>query len=244
MTDSSYELLKAGAAQFGAEISEREWEQFCIYARQLTEWNSFMNLTAITDEKEIIIKHFIDSLSIIPFLRKYRVESLIDVGTGAGFPGIPVKICCPDIQVTLMDSLAKRIRFLEHIAESLSLRGIRAVHSRAEDGGRNPAFREAFGCAAARAVAPMNILLEYCMPFVKKDGIVIAMKGIKEEPDYRGALQALGGILEAKSQFCLPAGPAAEQSEEMHRSILCIKKIKNISTVYPRKSGIPQKRPL
>lgn len=231
------EFLVRTAAAAGADLTLEDVEKFSKYGDLLLEWNKIMNLTAVTDEREIVLKHYIDSITILPYLDRICCKTFIDIGTGAGFPGIPVKILRPDINVVLLDSLGKRVNFLNAVIPELGLKEIRAVHMRAEDGGRAPEFREKFDCAAARAVAPMNILLEYCMPFVKKNGHFIAMKGNAEEESYENALQELGGKVELEDVFTLPESDFA-------RRIICVKKNHFLSTRYPRKAGIPRKSPL
>lgn len=231
------EFLVRTAAAAGADLTLEDVEKFSKYGDLLLEWNKIMNLTAVTDEREIVLKHYIDSITILPYLDRICCKTFIDIGTGAGFPGIPVKILRPDINVVLLDSLGKRVNFLNVVISELGLKEIRAVHMRAEDGGRAPEFREKFDCAAARAVAPMNILLEYCMPFVKKNGHFIAMKGNAEEESYENALQELGGKVELEDVFTLPESDFA-------RRIICVKKKHFLSTRYPRKAGIPRKSPL
>jgi 16S rRNA methyltransferase gidB len=231
------EFLVRTAAAAGADLTLEDVEKFSKYGDLLLEWNKIMNLTAVTDEREIVLKHYIDSITILPYLDRICCKTFIDIGTGAGFPGIPVKILRPDINVVLLDSLGKRVNFLNIVISELGLKEIRAVHMRAEDGGRAPEFREKFDCAAARAVAPMNILLEYCMPFVKKNGHFIAMKGNAEEESYENALQELGGKVELEDVFTLPESDFA-------RRIICVKKNHFLSTRYPRKAGIPRKSPL
>ena len=231
------EFLVRTAAAAGADLTLEDVEKFSKYGDLLLEWNKIMNLTAVTDEREIVLKHYIDSITILPYLDRICCKTFIDIGTGAGFPGIPVKILRPDINVVLLDSLGKRVNFLNIVISELGLKEILAVHMRAEDGGRAPEFREKFDCAAARAVAPMNILLEYCMPFVKKNGHFIAMKGNAEEESYENALQELGGKVELEDVFTLPESDFA-------RRIICVKKNHFLSTRYPRKAGIPRKSPL
>lgn len=231
------EFLVRTAAAAGADLTLEDVEKFSKYGDLLLEWNKIMNLTAVTDEREIVLKHYIDSITILPYLDRICCKTFIDIGTGAGFPGIPVKILRPDINVVLLASLGKRVNFLNIVISELGLKEIRAVHMRAEDGGRAPEFREKFDCAAARAVAPMNILLEYCMPFVKKNGHFIAMKGNAEEESYENALQELGGKVELEDVFTLPESDFA-------RRIICVKKNHFLSTRYPRKAGIPRKSPL
>lgn len=237
LSTASQELLVQAAAMLQIELSDTEIEKFVQYEALLQEWNRVMNLTAVTSEEEVVIKHFVDSFTILPYLRRFSCKSCIDIGTGAGFPGIPVKILCPDIEIVLLDSLEKRVRFLNEVIAVLQLDGIHALHMRAEDGGRDKVLRERFDCAAARAVAPMNVLLEYCIPFIKTGGHFIAMKGSSPEEPYSQALQALNCKEEADDSFTLP-------KSDFTRRILCIKKTGNLSTRYPRKAGIPRKNPL
>ena len=215
-------------------LTEKQLEQFQRYYEILVEVNQVMNLTAITEEHEVAVKHFADSLTLLPYLARFEVKSLADIGTGAGFPGSPLKIACPELKVTLIDSLEKRVGFLNRVIEELGLTDICAVHARAEDAGRNPAYRSQFDVAVARAVAPMNILSEYCLPFVRVGGHFVAMKGPAEE-SYDRALAALGGKKVSDDLFTL---------EDMERRVICVKMEKNISTQYPRKAGIPKKKPL
>lgn len=215
-------------------LTEKQLEQFRRYYEILVEVNQVMNLTAITEEHEVAVKHFADSLTLLPYLARFGVKSLADIGTGAGFPGIPLKIACPELKVTLIDSLEKRVGFLNRVIEELGLTDICAVHARAEDAGRNPAYRSQFDVAVARAVAPMNILSEYCLPFVRVGGYFVAMKGPAEE-SYDRALAVLGGKKVSDDLFAL---------EDMERRVICVKMEKNISTQYPRKAGIPKKKPL
>lgn len=237
INDQLAEFFTRTAGAVGVSLTPEDVEKFSIYGDLLLEWNKVMNLTAVTEEKEIILKHYIDSLTILPYLDRMRCKTLSDIGTGAGFPGIPVKILRPDIEVLLLDSLGKRVGFLNRVVSELRLKGIRAVHMRAEDGGRNPKLREKFDCAAARAVAPMNVLLEYCLPFVKKGGNFIAMKGGSEEEPYDNALRELGSKVEAEELFTLP-------ESDFTRRIICVQKNNFLSTRYPRKAGIPRKNPL
>lgn len=229
--------LKNGAAGFGAILDENMIRSLFDYKRMLLEWNEKMNLTAIEDDKEIIIKHFVDSLSIIPFLK--GIGSVADVGTGAGFPGIPLKIAEPGLNVVLLDSLEKRIGFLDAVISELHLNGITAVHMRAEDAGVSPKFREKFDAATARAVASLPVLLEYCLPLVKTGGIFIAMKGSSsEEVSISGkALDVLGGKIEEVKEFTLP-------ETDIKRSIIVVRKLRQSPTKYPRKAGKPSKEPL
>ena len=240
MNEKLYGILKDSAGFFGVEITKEMYEKFEIYKNLLQEWNNKMNLTAITDDEAVMVKHFADSVSIVPFVKKIKAENAADIGTGAGFPGIPLKICCPDIKLCLVDSLAKRLTFLDTVCKETGLENIDIVHSRAEDLGRNPKYREKFDFVTARAVANMPVLLEYCMPFVKVGGYFAAMKGNPEnEPDFTNAMKILSGKLEQEDDFSLSV-----DGEKQHRHIFYVKKCRQISTQYPRKSGTASKKPL
>lgn len=230
-------LLKEGAAQYGLQLSDEEVSAFDLYKNVLSEWNQKINLTAIEDDKDVITKHFIDSLSIVPFLK--NVQELIDVGTGAGFPGLPVKIVRPELNIVLLDSLEKRIGFLNTVINELHMDKITAVHSRAEDAGKSPKYREKFDAATARAVASLPVLLEYCMPLIKTGGIFIAMKGssLSEADEAGKALNILGGAIEEVKEFTLPGS-------DIRRNIIVIRKLRQTPTKYPRKAGKPSKEPL
>ncbi len=235
---SPEELLKEGAALYSHDLGEKEIEKLMKFKDLLLEWNQKMNLTAIEEEKEVIVKHFIDSLSILPWVGN-NGESIVDVGTGAGFPGIPIKIICENSKITLMDALEKRVKFLDTVIVETGLKGITAVHGRAEDLGVNPVYREKFDIAVARAVAGLPVLLEYCLPFVKIGGIFIAMKGSStEEIEASGrALDILGGKIEEVRRIVLPFS-------DFSRNIIIIRKFRQTPTKYPRKSGKPSKEPL
>jgi len=230
-------ILRDGARELGIEPDEKAISALMEYKRILLEWNQKMNLTAIEDEREFIIKHFIDSLTILPYLSS--VENIIDVGTGAGFPGLPLKIVMPSLQVTLMDSLDKRVGFLNTVISELELTGITAIHSRAEDAGVLPEHREKYDAATARAVASLPVLLEYCLPFVRTGGIFIAMKGNASDEISASskALDLLGGRIEKIENLTLPGS-------DISRTIIIIKKFRQTPTKYPRKAGKPTKNPL
>lgn len=232
------ELLKEGSRQYGVELSNVQADNFIKYMELLKDWNTRINLTAIEDDKDIIIKHFVDSLSIAPYLKKSGL-SVIDVGTGAGFPGIPLKIAIDDMKVTLLDSLDKRIKFLNEVISITQINNINTIHGRAEDFGLNPKYREKFDISTARAVAALPVLLEYCLPFVKVGGTFIAMKGnnIEELKDSKKALSTLGGEIDEVKEITLPFG-------EMKRNIIAIRKLRQTPTKYPRKAGKPSKEPL
>jgi 16S rRNA (guanine(527)-N(7))-methyltransferase GidB len=236
--DSLKNLFRERAALIDINLSEPDIEKFFRYKDILKEWNQKINLTAIEDDEGIIIKHFVDSLTILPHLDKKAVK-LIDIGTGAGFPGIPIKIIRGDANVTLLDSLDKRIKFLDTVNQSLGLTGIEAVHGRAEDFGVKTGFRESFDVAVARAVAALPVLLEYCLPFVKVGGHFIAMKGSSAEEvvQSKKALDILGGQIQEVKEFVIPG-------TDMNRSIVIVKKLRQTPTKYPRKAGKPTKEPL
>ena len=219
-------------------LSEMQVEQFFKYMNLLLEWNEKINLTAITDENEIILKHFVDSLTICKYLE--NKNSLIDVGTGAGFPGIPVKIVRPDLKIVLLDSLNKRVKFLNDVIEKLDLKNIVALHGRAEEVARKPEYREQFDMATSRAVANLSVLLEYLVPFVKVGERCICMKGaeIEEELNSAGkAMMVLGAKIDKVDDFLLPGS-------DMRRNLVILKKMKETSGKYPRKAGVPAKDPI
>lgn len=239
MTDDNINLLKNGAAEFGIDLSQTQLLQFARYHESLIQWNEKINLTAITDEREVVLKHFVDSISVLRYFPK-DAKTLIDVGTGAGFPGIPLKIIQKELKVTLLDSLEKRVRFLDAVIEENQLTNIQAVHGRAEDFAREKTHREAYDIGIARAVAALPVLCEYILPFVKKGGLFIAMKGSEVQQELKQAEKAisiLGGVLKEVKHFQLPFDP-------MERHIILIEKIGQTPSQYPRKSGKPTKLPI
>ena len=227
--------------EWNISISDQQLQSFETYHTLLAQWNSFMNLTAITEKGEVILKHFVDSLALLHYMDLSKQEStLIDVGTGAGFPGIPLKIAVPSLRVTLVDSQQKRIRFLNTVIDELKLTGICTIHSRAEDLGHDEAFREKFDLCTPRALANLTVLSEYCLPFVKKGGYFIPYKSEKTESEIKDAsyaLQVLGGEVETVYSYQLP-------SSDMNRSLIMIRKKKGTPSKYPRKAGVPSKEPL
>ena len=231
-------MLLEGAGQLSVDLDTLKADSLLKYKDVLAEWNEKINLTAIEDDRDVIIKHFIDSLSICQYVEK-RDSMLIDVGTGAGFPGIPLKVAIEELKVTLLDSLDKRVKFLNEVISTLKLDGIRAVHGRAEEYGIKPEFREKYDIAVARAVANLPVLLEYCLPFVKTGGIFIAMKGSStEEVDAsKKALAELGGEIENVIETTLPLS-------DIKRNIILIRKLRQTPTKYPRKAGKPSKEPI
>lgn len=232
-------LIK-GLDVLNLNMENDELEKFKKYKELLLDWNNKINITAITDDEEVDIKHFLDSLTVLNTGYIQNGHKVIDVGTGGGFPGIPLKIVNSNCEVVLLDSLNKRIKFLNEVIEKLNLKGISSVHGRAEDYGRDPEFREKFDVVISRAVASLNILSEYCLPFTKVGGYFIAMKGpvIKEEIiEAECAIKLLGGRIEEQLSVELPF------SNIIH-TLIIIKKIKTTPTKYPRTPGLPKKNPL
>ncbi|MEH7378620.1 16S rRNA (guanine(527)-N(7))-methyltransferase RsmG [Neobacillus drentensis] len=234
------EQFAADLREKGISLSSEQLGQFEIYFETLVEWNEKMNLTAITDKAEVYLKHFYDSITASFYFDFTKPFHLCDVGAGAGFPSIPLKIVFPHIEVTIVDSLNKRISFLNHLAKELKLENVHFIHDRAETFGVNPNFRENFEVVTARAVARMSVLSELCLPLVKVGGHFIAMKAAhaKDELEIgQKAISILGGRLEDMHTFTLPM-------EESERNILIIKKEKQTPKKYPRKPGTPGKTPI
>lgn len=219
------------------ELTEIQIEKFLRYKDLLVEKNKCINLTAITEDKEIILKHFVDSLTINKFLDKN--VKMIDVGTGAGFPGIPIKILREDVDVTLLDSLNKRVNFLNEVIDDLKLQKIEAIHGRAEDIAHKLEYREKFDVVTARAVANLATLSELCLPFVKQNGKFICMKGssVEEIDEAKKALEVLGGNIVSVDKFLLP-------DSDIERNIVVIEKVKSTPNKFPRKAGTPAKEPI
>ena len=239
MTDKKKYIIEKIAA-LDINLTDKQAEQFYRYYELLAEWNQFMNLTGITEFEEVVQKHFVDSLSIVRAVTVDHVDNLIDVGTGAGFPGLPIKIAFPHIKVTLLDSLNKRIKFLDEVIRCTELKDIEAIHGRAEDFAKPGLLRERFDLCVSRAVANLSTLSEYCLPYVKIGGMFIPYKSgeIKEEiQEAKGAVFLLGGKIESCDTFCLP-------DSDIHRSLVKIRKMNGCPKKYPRKSGLPSKDPL
>lgn len=232
------DLLKSESAKIDISLDDTALARFDEYARLLVEWNNNINLTSITEPDEIVTKHFVDSLSILKYVDMSDGASIIDVGTGAGFPGMPLLIARPDINITFLDSLKKRLGFIDEVLNVNSL-SASLVHGRAEDMGNSADYREQFDFATARAVAPLNVLCEYCMPFVKVGGRFVSMKGAsaRDELDCaENAIKTLGGELESFFDFNLANGDK--------RSIIIIKKVSQTPTNYPRRSKKIDTKPL
>ena len=234
------EFIRNHIEKLDINISEEQCCQFLKYYEMLVEKNKVMNLTGITEFEEVVEKHFVDSLSLVKSIKLNGDESLIDVGTGAGFPGIPIKIMFPNLKITLMDSLNKRLLFLNEVINKLGLDKIELVHGRAEDLGKNSNYREKYDLCVSRAVANLSTLSEYCIPFIKKDGVFASYKASDSEEEInnsKNAIKILGGSI---SKVCETALPGTE----VKRNIVIIKKDKCTSKKYPRKAGTPSKEPL
>ncbi len=234
------EILMQAADEYGLTLTTDQVTGFTTYFEMLVEWNEKINLTAITEPQDVAIKHMIDSLSCYDEKIFKTGAKIIDVGTGAGFPGLPLKIFRSDLKVTLFDSLNKRILFLQAVAEKLGINDIEFIHSRAEDGGKNKQLREQYDIAVSRAVARLDVLCEWCLPFVAVGGFFVALKGSKyseELNDATGAIQRLGGEIAKIEKIKLPGLDDV-------RAIIYIKKIKKTPAAYPRRPGTAEKKPL
>ena len=232
--------FELGLKSLNINLNETQMEQFITFYELLVEKNKVMNLTGITEWEEVVQKHFLDSLTLVRVTDIEKLDSLIDVGTGAGFPGIPLKIAFPHLKVTLMDSLNKRIKFLQEVIEACNMENIEAVHSRAEDLARKEEYREKFDVCVSRAVANLSSLSEYCIPFVKIGGQFISYKSgaVDEELETaKKAIQILGSKLNQIDKFILP-------DSDISRALVSIDKIKNCSKKYPRKAGMATSNPL
>lgn len=234
----NYELLQSEAEKIGVDLGDYGADRFDTYAERLVRWNEHVNLTAITEPDDIVIKHFIDCLYIMKYVAFKSGESLVDVGTGAGFPGMPLLIANPDLDVTFVDSMEKRIGFLRDVLKNIGLTGSR-IHERAEIVGKDSHYREMFDYATARAVAPLNMLCEYCLPLVKVGGLFVSLKGssgMAELQSAENAIKVLGGEVAKAEEYQLPNGDG--------RSIIIIRKISQTPTKYPRKSKKIDTKPL
>ena len=234
------EQFEKDLAALGVTLSEKQIQQFLTYYEMLVEWNEVMNLTAITEYEEVMKKHFVDSLSLIQTFDVNKKVSVIDVGTGAGFPGLALKIAYPNMKVTLLDSLNKRINFLNAVIEKLGLTDVETVHGRAEDFAKPGKLREKYDLCVSRAVANLTTLSEYCLPFVKVGGEFISYKSEKiteEMENAKKAISLLGGKFDRSKDFNLP-------DSDIYRNLVVIKKVKETPKKFPRKAGLPSKEPL
>ena len=233
-------IFESKLNELGITFTDQQKQQFVKFYELLVEWNKVMNLTGITEYEEVNEKHFVDSLSIVKAIDISKVETIIDVGTGAGFPGIPLKIAFPHLKVVLLDSLNKRIKFLDTVINELGLDDIKTIHGRAEDFSKQGDYREQFDLCVSRAVANLATLSEYCIPYVKKGGLFVPYKSgeIEEEIEQsKKAVHVLGGKIEDVVKFRLPG-------TEIGRSFVIIRKLQNTARKYPRKAGLPSKEPI
>jgi len=237
---NNLELLMDGLKQLNIEIDQEKLNKLITFKEIMLQWNEKINLTSITDEREIFIKHYLDSATCLCTQIIKNGDKIIDVGTGAGFPGIVIKILKEDTNLTLLDSLKKRTAYLEEVADALSLKNVEIIHGRAEEYGQKKEYREMFDVALSRAVAPLNVVLEYCLPFVKEKGYFLCQKGpsYKEEmKEAEKAIEILGGKLEKVEEFLLPYS-------DIKHYIIVIEKAKSTPTKYPRKPGKPSANPI
>lgn len=233
-------VLTKKVKELSIVLNDKQIQQFEQYHNILVEWNKVMNLTAITEYEEVVEKHFLDSLTIVDAINMEKIETLIDVGTGAGFPGIPLKIAFPHLKVTLLDSLNKRIKFLNEVIDLLELDDIKTIHGRAEDYAKQAEYREQYDICVSRAVANLATLSEYCLPYVKVDGLFVPYKSGEIDEELKSsekAVSILGGKVEEVVKFQLPG-------TDIGRSFVKIHKIKETKKKYPRKAGMPTKEPL
>lgn len=236
------EIFAEELANYGFKLSSRQKEQFATYYNKLIEFNKKVNLTRITDKNEVYLKHFFDSITpLLEFSDLFKGEkSLCDVGAGAGFPSLPIKILCPDLSITIVDSLGKRLKFLDELVSDLSLDKVTLVHSRAEDAGQNKNLREKFDLVTGRAVARMSVLSEYCLPLAKVDGYLVALKGPKAQDELaeaKNAIEVLGGSVKEVKELTLP-------DTDDERTLIVVKKVKATPKKYPRQAGTPNRKPL
>lgn len=240
MREYDTSIFEDDLSYFGIKLSNRQIEEFLIYYEMLLEWNQVMNLTAITEYEDVMKKHFVDSLSLVKACDLTKNITVIDVGTGAGFPGLALKIAFPNLQVTLLDSLNKRIKFLNAVMDALHISGAEAIHGRAEDSARLGKYREKYDLCVSRAVANLSTLSEYCLPFIKKGGLFISYKSEKASEETAAAEKAisvLGGTIREQDKFKLPGS-------EIYRNLVIIEKAGKTPAAYPRKAGLPVREPI
>lgn len=234
------QIFEEKLSTLGITLNDEQKKQFLTFYNLLVDWNKVMNLTGITEYEEVNEKHFVDSVSIVKAIDIHKVETVIDIGTGAGFPGIPLKIVFPHLNIVLLDSLNKRINFLNTVISELGLKNIRTIHGRAEDFAKQEIYREQFDLCVSRAVANLSTLSEYCIPYVKKGGMFVPYKSGEIDDEVQQAKKAihiLGGKIDKVIKFELPG-------TEIGRSFIKINKIEKTAKKYPRKAGLPTKEPL
>lgn len=232
--------FKSDLNSIGINLTENQINEFLIYYEMLTEWNQVMNLTAITEYSAVMKKHFVDSLSLVRACDMKKPTTVIDVGTGAGFPGLALKIAFPDLEIILLDSVNKKIQFLDAVIEKLKLQGVHTLHGRAEDFAKSGMFRSRYDLCVSRAVANLSTLSEYCLPFLKVGGLFISYKSEKISAEIRDAGKAvslLGGRMKEQVEFCLP-------DSDICRNLVVIEKVKETPEKFPRKAGLPAREPL
>jgi 16S rRNA (guanine527-N7)-methyltransferase len=235
-----FNILNEACINEGLSFDEGKYNQFIKYKDMVKEWNEKINLTAITEDNEIIKKHFIDSIKAFRFSPLKEAKRIIDVGTGAGFPGIPLKIVKPEIEVVLLDSLNKRVNFLNEVIKTLGLKGITAIHGRAEDFARESSYREKFDVSVSRAVANMAVLSELCLPYVKVSGYFVALKGPAVDDEIKEgtkAINTLGGAIKELVEVEV-------EGTDLNHNLVVVKKVKETPKVYPRKAGTAAKKPI
>ncbi len=234
------EKLKSGFCEMGLELTQDTAQNFIKYMDLLRQWNEKVNLTAITEPEEIVTKHFLDCVTPVANNMIPQGASVIDVGCGAGFPGLPIKLVRGDVSLTLLDSLAKRLNFIKEVLAQTNTQGVTLVHSRAEDGGLDPKYREKYDVAVSRAVANMAVLSEYCLPFVKEGGAFVALKGPAAQDEIAAAgkaIKLLGGEIEGITEIKIPF-------TELRHNIVTVRKVSKCPKGYPRKAGTPSKKPI
>ncbi|MBU3144571.1 16S rRNA (guanine(527)-N(7))-methyltransferase RsmG [Clostridium sp. CF012] len=235
-----FDIMNQSSDNEGLEFNEKKYEQFMKYKDLIKEWNEKVNLTAIKEDEEIVKKHFIDSIKVFKFQELRNAKNIIDIGTGGGFPGIPMKIIKPEINIVLLDSLNKRINFLNVVIKELQLEKIKAIHGRAEDFAQEKQYREKFDVAVSRAVANLTVLSEFCIPYVKVGGYFVAMKGPAVEEEIKcskNAIRMLGGRIEHIEKVQI-------EGSDLNHNLVIISKIAETNKKYPRKAGMVTKTPL
>lgn len=235
-----FDILNEASNNEGLKFDQKKYDQFMLYKDLIKEWNEKINLTAIKEDEEIIKKHFIDSMKVFKFDQLKNAKNVIDIGTGGGFPGIPMKIIKPEVNIVLLDSLNKRIIFLNEVIKRLDLKNIKAIHGRAEDFAQEKQYREKFDVAVSRAVANLTVLSEYCIPYVKVGGYFVAMKGPAVEEEIKlskNAIRMLGGQIEHIEKVHI-------EDSDLNHNLVIIKKVKQTHRDYPRKAGLVAKNPL